>query len=102
MVEFAKDFHAALAHAPAAEIAEFFTEDAYFVNPLDPPGASQLPKLTSDHSDKRAASDRETAACDGGHAAGLPELEAHRYRRGAGWRRLRMEGRRQWLWKDRY
>jgi hypothetical protein len=34
MVEFAKDFHAALAHAPAAEIAEFFTEDAYFVNPL--------------------------------------------------------------------
>ena len=34
MVDFSKEFHDALRHGSAAEIAEFFTEDAYYVNPL--------------------------------------------------------------------
>ena len=34
MIEFAKEFHDALSHGSVHEIAEFFTEDALYVNPL--------------------------------------------------------------------
>jgi len=34
MIEFAKEFHDALSHGSVHEIADFFTEDALYVNPL--------------------------------------------------------------------
>ena len=34
MIQFAKEFHDALSHGSVHEIAEFFTEDALYVNPL--------------------------------------------------------------------
>jgi hypothetical protein len=34
MVEFAEEFHDALSNGSIAEIAEFFTDDAFYINPL--------------------------------------------------------------------